>query len=482
MANGRAWVRLIARVPSARRPERTWVLGLVARWLGIEIEEVVDPAADARPGDTAWTGLRLAGTDDDRELALPEVLFATPDDAWLTPDSAPTRPLAAILVPPTTADASPPPLPVLFGVAHGDVRPWITQGSRLALTVDVLGGMFWLLARCEELLATASDRHGRFPVAASLAFAEGIVERPLGDEYVALLGAAIRVRWPEVEPSVEAAPFQLRLTHDIDNPFAAWGRSAKSVVRSVAGDIVRRRDPGLAAARATAWLDLRSGRVDRDPLATFDALMDVSESHGLRSQFYFLSGTDRSVQDFRYQLSDAPFPPILRRIHDRGHGIGLHAGYMTFDQPKQMAAEFAALKAACASAGIRRDGWGVRQHYLRWRWPETARIHESLSLHHDSSVAFTEASGFRTGTCREYPLFDPVARRQMALVERPLVVMDTTLFESEGLDFAAAATRIRDLFATCRRTGGEAVLLVHNDTVAGRELGWYRELVAGLVR
>jgi hypothetical protein len=457
------------------------VLGLAAAWLGVGIEEVEDPATPATADAPPCTILQLAGADDERAIALPEVLFATPADAWLTSSSTPVRPLATVATPANGTRAGHPALPVLFGTGGGDERAWIERGNRLELTVDVLGGMFWLLARCEELVVTARDRHGRFPFDASLAAAEGFADRPLVDEYVALLGAALRARWPELPLVAAPAPFRLRLTHDIDTPFAAWGLPAWRTVRSMGADVTRRRDPGLAAARARAMMDARSGRFDRDPLATFALLMDVSELHGLRSQFYFQSGTDASDVDFRYRLSDRPFGPILRRVHERGHGIGLHAGYSTFDRPQLMADELAALQAACKAVGADRDSWGVRQHYLRWDWPATARIHESLGLAHDSTVGFAEEIGFRSGTGREYQLFDPVARRAMALTERPLLAMDVTLLEYQGLDRSTSAARIRALVARCRQTGGEAVLLVHNDSVAGRDRGWYRELVAGLV-
>ncbi len=476
---------LVARVPPFRRPERTWVLGLAAAWLGIEIVEAVDPSAPALPGPPAWTVLRLAGGEDAREVALPELLFSVAGDSWLTtPTSAPLSPLARTTVPPTASgDTSHTSLPVLFGTDVQSSAPWIDHGTRIDVTVDVLGSMFWLLARCEEVISTARDDHLRFPFEASLAASEGFVDRPLADEYAALLGAAISARWPELPHPTAPTPLRLRLTHDIDTPFAAWGRPARVVARSIIGDLVRRHDPVLATARTRAILDARSGRVDRDPLATMDALMDVAERQGLTSQFYFMAGTDPSHADFRYRVDDPPFAAILRRIHERGHDIGLHAGYATADRPEVLRDELQSLKSACRSAGIERESWGVRQHFLRWRWPDTARAHESLGLAHDSTIGFAEVIGFRAGTCHEYQLFDPVERRPMALSERPLIVMDTTLFEYMGLDRGTAAARARDLISRCKPTGGEAVLLVHNDRVAGRrDMGWYRELVAGLVR
>jgi hypothetical protein len=296
-----------------------------------------------------------------------------------------------------------------------------------------------------------------------------------------LLWVAIRHLWPNLQRAARA--FRIRLTHDIDQPWAAWGRPLRVVARGVAGDLVRRRDPVLAARRIRALIDARAGRVDRDPLNTFDFLMDTSERHGLRSQFYFMAGTSRDDVEFRYRISDQPFAGVLRRIHDRGHDIGLHAGYETYRSEQRMVEELAALKEACRAAGFDQPAWGVRQHFLRFAWPDTPRIHEAVGFEHDSTLGFAEVVGFRAGTCREYPLFDASIGRRLRLRERPLVVMDTTLREYMRLAPAESAQRTRSVVDTCRRHEGDAVLLFHNDGLAGdRSRALYMELVEDLVQ
>jgi peptidoglycan/xylan/chitin deacetylase (PgdA/CDA1 family) len=269
----------------------------------------------------------------------------------------------------------------------------------------------------------------------------------------------------------------------VDEPWAALGRRTRDVAHALAGDLVRRRDPILAGRRARSLVDARSGRVDRDPLNRFGLMMDVSERHGLRSVFYFMAGNAPDDHDFRYQLSDPPFAELLRRIHERGHEIGLHASYGSYLSEERTTMEFAALKAACRVAGFDQPSWGVRQHYLRFEAPQTWRNQESAGLEHDSTLGFAERVGFRAGTCREYPVFDLLDRRRLGLRERPLVVMDGTLFEYMGLDLDAAALRIRAVVGACRQHRGDAVLLYHNTTLAGdRNQAHYREIVEELVR
>jgi hypothetical protein len=469
---------LVVRAPEGRHPERRYALDLVlGEWLGLR--HVLEAGRERN------LSIRLAGDPSGKTLVMPDILLATPAEAWLTERSLPRRPLPRVRMP--GDDAGPAgsgavmPLPVLFGEPAADGSAWRETAGGLALAVDVIGSVFFLVSRMEEIIRTERDGHDRFPVTASVAHAEGFVERPLVDEYVDLLFAALRTLWPGVER--RPTEFRLRLTHDIDRPFAALGQPAWRIARSLGADIGRRREPKLALRRLRAAADARAGRVDRDPFATFDFLMTMSELHGLHSTFYFMAGNEPTDADFRYRLSDAHFRPILREVHERGHEIGLHASYVSHGSAERTRAEAAALVEACRKAGFDQPSWGVRQHYLRFANPATWRHQEAAGLAHDSTLCFAEQVGFRSGTCREHPVFDLLERRQLALRERPLVVMDGSLLVYMGLDLEEAARRTRIIVGACRRHRGDAVVLYHNDTLASaRQQAQYRDLLEDLVR
>jgi peptidoglycan/xylan/chitin deacetylase (PgdA/CDA1 family) len=476
--------RLVVRVPPGRAAERRYVLDLVlTEWLGFEYDLEIH-------GERVTAILR-AGAPESGSLTMPDVLLATPPGDWLTERSMPAEPLAWVHADDPAGDgeaggasgdrAAPRGrrLPVVYGKPSATGRALDRTGSGVVTSIDVFGTVFWFLTRYEELVGPEQDAHGRFPITAGLAAREGFVDRPVVDDCVRLVAAAIRLLWPDLEPATR--PFRLRLTHDIDQPFAAWGRPVATVARGVAGDLVRRHDPRLAARRTRALLDARRGRIDRDPLATFDFIMDVSERHGLRSTFYFMAGTDPEGVDVRYRITDPPFAPILRRIHDRGHEIGLHGGYGTYLSQQALGDELAALRESCRAVGVDQPAWGIRQHFLRLRYPDSPRIHEALGFAHDSTVGFAERIGFRAGTGREYPLFDAEAGRAFGIRERPLVAMDTTLIEYMALAPDAAAEQVIEIVDSSRRAGSDAVILVHNDRLASdRARSWYRDLVARL--
>ena len=464
---------LLVSAPDTYLPERRYVLDVIlSEWLGLEYTLTYH--------EEPHVVIRLAGDSRESEVSLPDVLFATPSQDWLTERSMPVCPLERLKIPtlPRAQAADPDTvasdahgtelLPVVFGSLATDVLTWRRTASGAEISVDVLGSVFFLVTRYEEIVRKDRDVHDRFPASASLAAVEGFLDRPIVDEYVDQLWMAMQSLWPALVR--RSSTFRLRLTHDVDQPWAAL------VHRALAGDFLRRGDPILAARRLRSIIDARGGRVDRDPFNTFDFLMDTSEQLGLRSTFYFRT---RGM----YRLSDPPVADLLRRIHDRGHQVGLHGSYECYRSPERTRAEFGELQAACRAVGVDQPEWGVRQHFLRLDNPQTWRNHESAGLEHDSTLGFADQVGFRAGTCREYPLFDLVARQTLRLRERPLILMDATMFGYMGLQLSQAASVARAVVRACRRHRGDAVLLYHNDSLwDARRRRHYRELVDDVVR
>lgn len=439
--------QLLVRHPPGRSAERAYAIAVVLEdLLGLTHATVAEQRDDVSitvPGDA------------EGEVRVADVLLACADADWLTPAALPRRPLASLDVRHGGLDpvCVEPGLPVLYGEPAADAA---------SLGVDVFGSVFFLLTRYEEMLDGARDAHGRFPAERSLAVSEGFVERPLAHEYAELLWAALHATWPRLERRARAGV--LRPSHDVDWPRLPR-RPLRAVARTLGGDLVRRRDPRLALDRA-GWELLRRGG---DPYDTFDLLMDTSEAAGVTSAFYFLA-------DGTYPLEEVA--ALLQRVAQRGHEIGLHPGYDSFERPAAVGEELARLRQACAQAGVQRQEWGGRQHYLRWENPSTWQAWEDAGLAYDSTLAFAEHPGFRTGACVDYPVFNLRSGRRLRLRERPLVVMDASLFEYRRLSHTAAEDLLQRLRDRCRRVGGDFTLLWHNSSLLSRrDRALYRRVV-----
>ena len=422
---------LLVEAPARYEAERRYILDVLLKdWLGLDWE--------LRPADRSVVRIALAGDLDGESVTLPDVLFATPPDEWLTEASLPTA---------------------------------------SALEEDVLGAAFFMLTRYEELVVADRDRYGRFPAASSVAAREGLLGRPIVDEHVERLWQALQRAWPRLER--RSRTYEVVLTHDVDDPLATLQHTPRDVVRQVGGDLVRRRDPRLAARRVRSLL----GRPELDPNNTFDFLMEVSERHGLRSAFYFLAHRDQRPRDGAY-LFEAPWVrSLIGRIAQRGHEIGIHPSFPTYRDGERTREELERLRRVADAAGVRQDEWGGRQHFLRWTNPDTWRNWEAAGLDYDSTLAYSEAIGFRTGTCHPYRAFDLRERRPLDLREEPFQVMDVTLLSSMGLSLDAAREAVLEVAAQCRRHRGRLGILWHNNTLlrSAREQQWYASLIEALV-
>jgi hypothetical protein len=275
--------------------------------------------------------------------------------------------------------------------------------------------------------------------------------------------------------------FSVLITHDVDDPLATLGRSAPRVVRQLGADLLLRRDLGLAGRRVRSVAAARRGDHRLDPYNTFDFLMDVSERNDNRSAFYFLANRSPSPLDGTYLLEDPWVRSLIRHIHRRGHEVGLHASFHSYRDPARTREEFDRLRAVAEAQGVRQQGWGGRQHYLRWENPVTWANWSAAGLTYDITLGYHDAVGFRTGTCHPYRVFDLLERSPLELEERPFQVMDGTLFSYMALSPDAAHAAVLELASECRRFEGSLGLLWHNSELpTERQKRWYASLVAAV--
>lgn len=344
---------------------------------------------------------------------------------------------------------------------------------------DILGLTYWMLARQEEVGRQDLDHHQRFPATSSHAFRHDYLERPVIDEWLQVLGQVIQQLWPALP--IRQHHFSMKVSHDVDRPSRYGFCSAARIIRFMAGDVLKRRYFKNAWLAPWVRLGSRDTLHPADPDNTFDWLMDLSEQHGLSSAFYFICGRTDPQRDADYEPEHPAIRELMRRIHARGHEIGLHPSFGTYQKPAAIVAEAQRLRRICAEEGIEQATWGGRMHYLRWENPTTPRAWEQAGMAYDSTLSYADRPGFRCGTCFEYPAFDPVKGQALKLRIRPLIAMEGTVMEPTYMGLGsgeAALNKFNELKDRCKAVKGCFTLLWHNslfDTQAEREL--YRQLL-----
>lgn len=459
--------------PPTCLPERRYIYDVLLRgFLGL------DYCMQAHVG--AHVRITLQGDPYDTSLLVADVLFQTPPDQWLTAASLPRQPLAwwDSSCFPGTIQGVPRKVPIIYGRAGAGSALYTETEGGAALGLDIFGSAFFMLTRYEELVKPARDRHGRFPAGVALAFQERFLERPIVNEYLEILWGALTRLWPALQR--KSRHYRVLLSHDVDRPHCTLGRVWFYALRSSVADIVIRRDVALSLRRLHFHLRSRRGLVDGDPCDTFDFIMSLSEKHGRQSAFYFIADRSAGAIDGNYRLEDPWIRCLLRRIHERGHEVGLHPSYNTYRDPAQTRHEFHRLVQVLAAEGIHQQEWGGRQHYLRWENPTTWQNWADAGPAYDSTLSFADHVGFRCGICYEYSVFNLRTRQRLNLRERPLIVMEGTLFDM-GLSWEASCAKIVELSRVCKQFGGDFTLLWHNSSLMSRhEKYWYSVVCASL--
>ena len=371
-------------------------------------------------------------------------------------------------------------LPVLFGRPEPECQLQAVPGSDAELPLDIPGAAFWLMARIEECGTVPRDVHDRFSAFSSHAWRNGYLMIPVVDEYVRLLHWLASQVWPRL-PLAPMGSLRLALSHDVDDPYAYRYMPFMNAAKLLAANAIKQRSPvqglrwmlGLSLSRAQIRLE--------DPCDTFDWLMAQSERVNTTSAFYFIASDQSCALDGKYNISDAPMTDLLRRIHKRGHEIGIHHGYECFRRPELINEQVGRLRAGMSVAGVDDAELGGRMHYLRWDQDVTPMALAAAGLRYDSTLGYADHPGFRCGTCHPFKYFDIDQGVATNLLIRPLVAMECTVLANRYLGLGATAAAF-DVFASlkqaCRRVGGEFSLLWHNSFLlsdAEREL--YRAII-----
>jgi hypothetical protein len=329
---------------------------------------------------------------------------------------------------------------------------------------DLLRSALFTLSRVEELGPDRRDEHGRFPAGVGLGAQHGFLDRPIVDELGIALQSAISALLPSWAPQPRG--LRAKLTHDIDSVGIPFD------VRSTFGHAFKRR------RLSATFQDLRAAVSPAEPseLRLVRELAAISERRGFRSAFYW-KASPLGRFDTGYDPRHAKVRKLTEELRSRGHELGVHPGYDTFDDRGALAKEVQVL---CSALGVVRPGG--RQHYLRWA-PRTWRDWEACGLFYDSSVGFAERFGFRAGTSFPYRPWSFSENRELDLIEVPLVLMDCTPVKYMALSRDEALPQVRALVERTRAVGGVFTLLWHNSPLMDPDYdGWYDailDLLAG---
>jgi len=360
------------------------------------------------------------------------------------------------------------PIPVLFwGAGYEDGRKPFAErheDGTVIFYVDIVAATLFMLTRWEETIVVDRDEHERYPATASVAYTQGFLDRPVVDEYALILQAWLKSLLPAWSPYPHQ--FSIKLSHDIDFVCrASW--------RTLGGDLLKRRNLSLTLQ---TLLGIVAPHTDPYLRGLYE-LADLSEQNGFQSAFYFMAA-QRGSFDPGYNPTGKLAQRCIQGMRDRGHEVGFHPGYATYNNAERFLIEKRRMDQA-----LETNRYGGRQHVLRFQVPDTWRLWEQAGLAYDSTLTYADHEGFRCGTCHPYQPFDIEQDRQLDVLEIPLIVMEGTLKQYRYLTPEASAKRILALAQRCKQVNGVFTLLWHNASMHGEWAPWatmYRQILPHL--
>ncbi len=314
---------------------------------------------------------------------------------------------------------------------------------------DLFAASFFMLSRWEETNSTFRDAHGRFPAEQSLAFKLGFLDRPVVNEWAdQVWETLIRLGW---QGERKQRKYRLSISCDVDHPKLWWSRMAP--LKTMAGALIKRGD----GAEAGYWLKNYFFK-QKDPYDVFDAWFDLFQREQIVAQFNFMGERPRT-SDCWYPLRHPFVKNLMQKITDRGHRIGFHPSYESFDEAKRFHQELCSIRELSPQPVT-----SGRQHYLRFAAPQTWQMWQAEALQEDCTLGYPEAAGFRCGICHDYPVFDTEQRKMLPLREKPLLAMDVTLAQYCHYTPLQAIEKLAILRAHVEKHGGDFTLLWHNSS------------------
>lgn len=354
-------------------------------------------------------------------------------------------------------------LPVIY-YGCGDFDGLVRKSENLIETnIDIIASSLFMLSRYEEIVLDKKDKFDRFPATESLAYKEGFLNRPIVNEYIELLwkwidslnlGFKRKKLWGDKD-------FAVCLTHDIDN---VKKYKVYPPLLTIGGLALRQKD--LKRVFATI-VDYFKAKLGKDPYDNFSYIMKLESKYGFRSSFYFMSGGNPK-NDASYSINDPYIVSLIRILQKEDFEIGLHSSFNSYNNFQMLNLEKRRLEEAAKTAIL-----GGRQHYLRWKTPDTWRILERVELKYDTTLSFADHEGFRCGICFPYKPFDILENRVLDIWELPLIMMDGSLFDYQNLTPEEGFERIKDMVNIVKEYQGVIVLLWHNSSLNDLKLpGW----------
>lgn len=191
----------------------------------------------------------------------------------------------------------------------------------------------------------------------------------------------------------------------------------------------------------------------------------LEKKYGVGSSFYFLT----NEYDFKKITKD------IQLLKENNKDIGLHGGFGTHNDVTKLKDEKEKLEKIIEKPVI-----GIRQHFLKFEFPNTWITQNEAKILYDTTVGFNDKIGFKLGIA--LPFFPPDRDLNMLpLIELPLIIMDAAVWTGLKLTEETALQIIQQIRDIIKENYGLLTILWHNNVLRMHGGRIYRDILNLLV-
>jgi hypothetical protein len=306
---------------------------------------------------------------------------------------------------------------------------------------DIFSAAFYLISRYEEYLPHTLDDYGRYDHQNSLAFQSGFLSRPLVNEWLLDFTDLLQQKFPSLV--IKRPPFRMLFSYDIDQ---AWSFRGKGFLRNLGGFF---KNPAIQR------LNVLLGK-EKDPFDVFDDFIRLHDQKHNRALFFFPMVQKRS----RYDKNTPPdYPPLKQLIQrlNQTHDIGLHPSWLGGNNNSSWSHEKKVLEKITGH-----EIFFSRQHYIRFRLPETYRTLIQLGVQADYSMGYGSINGFRASFADSFLWFDLEKNVPTPLRIFPFAFMDANSKYEQHQSASETKKELIDYLQSYQSINGLFIPIFHN--------------------
>jgi hypothetical protein len=336
-------------------------------------------------------------------------------------------------------------------IQRGESIPLFLKGDGIREDVfDPFAAAFYLVTRYEEYLPFVADRHQRFEASESVLFKQGLLERPLVNEWA----EDLKKTFSKTHACLDSrtASYNYKVTIDVDQAFAFKHRGIARNVFAFLKNSLRFNIKHLSEQIKTI------SNKKKDPFDSFDYLKDLQQAYGFPLLYFINVGTGTKY-DKNLPLTNRHFKALVAEMASYAE-VGLHPSYYTSTKLQRIIREKKELEQASKQKITK-----SRQHYLKLILPITYRHLLIMDMQEDYSMGYASHPGFRAGTCTPFRWFDLEENKVTPLMIYPITYMEGTFAQYLNLSPTEALERMNKLTRTVKQHNGCHVSIWHNHTV-----------------